>query len=256
MRSTIATLFLGLSLVAGCEVGDVGGGGGGGGDDVQGGADAAVTETPRLSVMVDKATVSTELASANMVTVSMTGSGGFSGAITLSGTVVDTAGVAIPGWTVGFNTATVNLTSNGTGSAVATVMIPSDSAALTGQVKITVTSSVGMQTATSDVTALKQVTINVTEQGGQCVYPTTASMMNMQVKAGTKVRFVNKFAADNVAIHSQAKVQGGISAFGHEINTGHLPDTAYEVTVNQGASTWYCHAPGPTVNNLSVTVVP
>lgn len=261
MRSTLVTVLLGLSLVAGCEVGSAGGGGGGGGGDDTGGGgggggpDAAVA-VPRLDVSIDKPSVATELASSNMVTVTLVGSGGFSGAVNLTGSVVDAAGAVIPGWTVTFSTATVNLAANGMGTAVATVMIPSDTVALAGKVKIDAVSTLGSQTVNSDVTALKQVTLNITENAqGQCVYPTATTMMNLAVKAGTKIRFVNKFTTDNVAIHSQAAVQGGTSAFNHETNTGHAPNTAYEVTVNAGSSSWYCHAPGPTVGNLKVTVV-
>lgn len=256
MRSSLFTVLLGLSLVAACDVGDAGegggggGGGGGGAGGGGGGPDAAVL-APRLDVSVDKPTINTELGSSSMVTVTLTSSGGFSGAVNLTATVVDGTGAPLAGWMVALNSATVNLTENGTGSAVATLAIPPNAAELTGKIKIDVVSSLGSTTQMSEVTALKQVTLNITENAqGQCVYPTTPSMMNLQVKAGTKIRFINKFTTDNVAIHSN----GG--AFGHENNDGHAPNTAYEVTVNTGTANWYCHSPGPTVNNLSVTVVP
>jgi plastocyanin len=70
------------------------------------------------------------------------------------------------------------------------------------------------------------------------VYPTGA-MANLQVKVGTKVRFLNKFTTGNVTIHSGGPIP-------HEPDPGVPPGQAYEVTVNTtGTAAWYCHAPGP-----------
>ena len=260
MRSTIATIFLGLSLVAGCEVGSTGGGGGGGDDTGGGGVDAAVSQTPKLDVMVDKSAISTELGSTSMITVSLTASGGFSGAVALSATVVDATDVPLSGWTVVFNSPSVNLAANGTGSAVATLTIPTLNAGLAGSVKLKAMSSLGAQNFVSTVTVLNQVTMSVTQNAAQqCVYPTTGTMM---VKAGTKVRFMNKFTQDAITIHSN----GGGQGVAHEPDPGHAINTVYERTfAGTGTFDWYCHAPGPnldrrqqggTNDNPKFTVVP
>jgi hypothetical protein len=259
MRSTIATLILGLSLVAGCEVGDAGGGGGGGGggDDVQGGTDASVSQTPRLAVTVDKPTISTELMTTTQVTVTLTGSGGFGGMVTLAATPLTDADAPLPGWTVGFNTTTVSVPVDGTGTAVATLTLPSENRGLSGKVRIDATSSLGVQSTSSMVTALNQVSFDVTlSANGQCVYPAAATK---SVTVGTKVRFVNK-ATDNITIHVESTTQGG-PTYGvtHQPDPGSLPGAAYEKTINASGTTpikWYCHAPGPTVNNLLIMAVP
>lgn len=237
MRSTLVSALLGLSLLAGCEVGDPGNGGGPDAGAVEVDAPSAV---PRLDVTVDKPTVMTELGTSTMITVTLTGSGGFAGAVTLTATVVDGAGAAVPGWTVGLNQATVNVATNGSAVAVATLQVPTLNSGLAGTVKIDAVSSLGTQTLTSAVTALNQVSVTVTENAGQCVYP---SATPMQVVAGTKVRFVNKFTTDNITIH----VDGNANGVNHESDPGHAVNTAYEATVSgtTGTITWYCHAPGP-----------
>ncbi len=244
MRSTLVSALLGLSLLTGCEVGDPGSNGeapDAGASEVD--APAAV---PRLAVTVDKPTVMTELGTSTMITVTLTGSGGFAGPVTLTATVVDGAGAAVPGWTVGLNQATVNVAADGMAVAVATLQIPTLNSALAGTVTIDAVSTAGTQSTTSAVTALNQVSVTVTENAGQCVYP---SAEPMQVVAGTKVRFVNKFTTDNITIH----VDGNANNVPHESDPGHAPNTAYEREVmgTTGTITWYCHAPGPNLGGAN-----
>ena len=250
MRSTLVSALLGLSLLTGCEVGDPGIGIGGGPDaGIEVDAPAAV---PRLDVIVDQPTVMTELGTSTMITVTLAGAGGFAGAVTLAATVVDGAGAALPGWTVGLDQPTVTVAANGSAVVVATLQVPTRNGGLTGTVKIDAVSSLGTQTLTSAVTALNQVSVTVTENAGQCVYP---SATPLQVVAGTKVRFVNKFTADNITIH----VDGNANNVPHEGDPGHAPNTAYEREVmgTTGTITWYCHAPGPNLggSNPSFQVV-
>ena len=165
--------------------------------------------------------------------------------MTLSGSVVDAASVAIPGWTVAFDNATVNIAANGTGTAIATVTIPSENKGLSGTVKISANSSAGVKEATSAVTVANQITFPITLNGGACVYPPAATI---NVTVGTKVRWLNK-ATSNVTIHIGPNANG----LSHQADPGSAPNTAYEQTVsgNPGANiSWYRHAPGPTVNNL------
>lgn len=201
---------------------------------------------------LDKPTVNTELASSNMVTVTFAASGGFSGSVNVTATAVDAGGAPITGWTVALNQSTVNIPVNGNGSAVATLQIPSNATALTGKIKIDVVSPLGTVTKMSDVTALKQITLNVTESAqGACVYPTTNK--DITIKTGTKVRFTNKFTTqDAIIIHGD-----GVVPHENQNGPGHLPDGAYEITFNTaGTGDWYCHSPGPNLgaNNPKVTV--
>ena len=65
---------------------------------------ATESSSPRVTVTVDKPTVSTELMSSNKLTVTVTGSGGFSGVVNLAGSVVDGANAPLTAWTVALDT--------------------------------------------------------------------------------------------------------------------------------------------------------
>jgi len=172
-----------------------------------------------------------------MVTVSLRASGGFSGSVGLVASAVDGAGVAIPGWTVTLDKATVDVAADGTATAVATVKIPSDSAEAAGTVKIDTTSTLGPKSLTSAVTVAKQLSVNLTLNGTNCVYP--AQMVGtVKVPNGTKLRWVNGDATSAITIH----LGGGIAGLSHEQGTT-APGAAYEQTVNAatGTTDWYCH---------------
>src|SRR5829696_6706034 len=129
------------SLLVGCTIGSDGTGGdddGGAvcGDGVKdpseecdGGAGCSATCTilpvPRLDVVADKTAITTELATTHMITVTLGAAGGFGGAVTLTGSVVNGAGATIPEWAVTFDNATVNVPVDGGGQAIATLRIPS-----------------------------------------------------------------------------------------------------------------------------------
>jgi hypothetical protein len=256
MRTPLVLLF--GSMLVGCTVGDDGTGGGdeGGGavcgDGVKEGneqcdGDAGCSATctllpvPKLDVVVDKPTIATELRSTNMITVTLVGSGGFGGAVNLTGTAVDAAGNPIQGWTVAFNNAAVTVPVDGSVDVVATLTIPSENRGLTGTVKIDVTSPLGPKSVTSAVTAQNQVSLPVSMNGGLCVY--SAVMGQTRVAVGTKVRMVNK-GTDTMIFHSD----GGAAGVPHQdVATTIAVNNAYErtITTATGAFNWYCHSPGP-----------
>lgn len=267
MRTPLVATLLGLSLAAGCTVGDLGDGGGGG-DDEPGGASCGdgsregseacddgntaagdgcsatcqVESVPRVALTVDKPTISTELLTTNMVTLTLASEGGFSGDVGITGRAVDGAGVAIPGWTVTVD-ATANIAAGGSSQVVASVVVPSNSASLTGEIKFDITSALGTETVSSAVTAANQISFSITLNGNNCVYPAKA-VGNIEVAAGTKVRFVNDSTAGNIIIHQSEGVITGVS---HQGNGGTAPGTAYELNTNgrvagsNGTSNWYCH---------------
>jgi cysteine-rich repeat protein len=207
--------------------------------------------TPSLAATIDKSTISTELRTTHMLTVSLTASGGFTGPATLAASVADGTGTAIPGWTVAFDKTSVDVTS-GTGQAIATVTVPSTNKGLVGTVKIDVTGTgVPAKQVTSTVTAVNQITIPITVSGGQCVYPAAGTI---QVTLGTKIRWLNK-STQNITIHVNGGDNNGVP---HQPDPGSAPNTAYEPTLSGtavGAISWYCHAPGPTVNGLVIQPV-
>lgn len=209
------------------------------------------SQTPKVDISLDKPTITSDLLQTHMITVTLGASGGFSGAVNLTGTAVDANNQPLPGWTVAFNTPTVNLSANGNTNAVATLTIPSEARGLAGTVKITATSSLGAVEKTSAVTVANQLTIQMTLNNGLCVYPAAGTI---NVLAGTKVRWLNK-AATNVTIHIG---NGGANGFNHQADPGTAPNGVYEQTATGapgGNITWYCHAPGPTVSNLLLKVV-
>jgi len=198
----------------------------------------------------------TELLSTSMVTVTLKGSGGFAGSVSLDASAVDTAGTAIPGWTVTLDKASaIDVAKDGTVTAVATLKIPSLSTATTGTLKITATSTgIAPQTITTPVMVAKQLTMPMTLTGTTCTKSTNPALT---IAAGTKVVWKNADPAQRITIHID---NGAAPGFKHQSDPGMNPagtagDT-YEQTANgAGSVTWYCHAPGNDPNkNNKITV--
>jgi len=214
-------------------------------------------------------TIPTELKTSNPITVTVKGSGGFSGAVALSAAIVDANNAPIAGWTVDFTAPSVTLTADGTATAVATLKIPAKSTGLAGTVKIigTSTATAGTNTATAAVTALNQLTfaLKVDAATGKCVYPADAgnAANSVTIAVGTKVRFFNTGTA-NLEIHSDNKAviahQGQAGAVGQPdgtIDPVTEANTAFEQTpAITGVVPWYCHAPATDLgaNNPRIVV--
>jgi hypothetical protein len=254
MRSLPLAALLGLSL-AGCLVGDTGAPGAGGDDDTGGmsgsgsGSDpGSNAPTPRVDITVDKTTMATELKTQNPITVTVTGSGGFSGDVSLAASAVDANEAPLTAWEVDLSTPTVTLGVNGTVTVAAMLKIPAKATSLSGSVKVTATSAaaVGTHAASTAVTALNQVTfsLKVDPDTMLCGYPADAGPANPPaLSLGTKVRFFNTGTV-NFEIHS-----GGIISHQGQKPNGEAdpvtePNTAYEqVPTDTGTAVWYCHAP-------------
>jgi hypothetical protein len=252
MRTPLLAMALGLSLAGCLTIGDTGSASTEGGDD---GSSSGSTQGSsgnnggKVDVTIDKQAISTELYTSNPVTVTVTGSGGFSGAVALSGTVVDASGTAIPGWTLEFSAPSVTLTKDGTQTSVATLKIPGTNTGLSGTLKITGASAAttGSNVASATVTAMNQVTfsVKVDNATGKCVYtPESGTVANpVKLSQGTKVRFFNTGTA-NLVIHS-----GGVISHQGQAPNGLAdpvtePNTAYEqMPTGAGVATWYCHDP-------------
>lgn len=209
---------------------------------------------PKLDISVDKMTLSTELLSTNMVVVTLQGSDGFAGPVSLAGSVVDTADVAIPGWVVSLDNDSVDVAANGTAMAVLTLKIPSQTPVFAGTVKIDATSSLGAVTATAAVTVANQLSIPMAVGNG--VTCGQAVNSTLTIAQGTKVRWVNRDPTKRITIH----INNGLG-FVHEPDPGMspagLPGDTYEQTgVAAGVIIWYCHAPGNDVNRYNITLVP
>jgi cysteine-rich repeat protein len=231
------------------------------GDGCSASCQMEATATPALAISADKQTIATELMTTNTVTVTLTGSGGFQGDVNLTASLVDASNAPITGWSVALDPSTVTLATNGTGTAVATVTIPSENKALMGTLKIdaaTTVSGVTTQTVSTDITAANQVTFAIGfDPNVGCVYPQGLNSTNpVKVTVGSKVRFVNMAQTNNnIAIHSNGAGEGichedqpcgGDQALPSVI----APNMAYEQTAKTAGNpfSWYCHQPGPDLN--------
>lgn len=203
--------------------------------------------TPRLDLTVDKPTITTELMTTHMVTITLNASDGFAGQVTLTPNTV-------PGWTIALDRGVVDVPMNGTATAIATITIPS-AAPLTGTFRVMASSSAGVGTfmAESAITAANQITMNVALNGNNlCDYPAEGTN---DVAVGTKIRWFNTQPAggQNVTIHITSPGGTGVS---HQPDPGSAPQTAYEQTIAAGGVgnqfSWYCHAPGPNPGQVLV----
>ncbi len=247
-------MTLGLAL-AGCVIGDAGQDVGDDDDGPGSNPGPPAPETPKLDVAVDRTTVSTELLTANMVTVTLSASGGFSGQVTLAGRAVDSAGATLPGWTVSLDQSTVDIAPDGSATAVATLKVPSQATALAGTIQIDATSSLGAMAATSAVSVSKQISLTMTAPGASCGALQTKALT---ISQGTKVRWVNGDPAKRITIHVQPPNNQGIDGFDHEGDPGMAANggTYEQTAAGPGQVTWYCHAPGNDANRYTITAVP
>ena len=205
----------------------------------------------RLDLTLDRSTITTELASANTIVVTLTAANGFGGPATLSGSIRDPNGNPLPGWAVTFDTTILYLPQNGTATAIATVAIPSENRGLIGTARIEVASNAptGIHAAETTLIAANQITLPIGIEDNQCVYPSPAPN-TVAVSIGTKLRWLNKPTNTwDLTIHVDSNPYGVY----HQPN---FPPTApgqvYEQTVTGSPSTrfrWYCHAPGPAADN-------
>ena len=197
-----------------------------------------------VSASFDKPTVTTELFTTEMLTVTVTGAMGFSGDVALTPTVVDAQNQPITGWTLTATPPTVTLPQNGSMTSIISVQIPSDSAALAATVKVATSSSAAVATATSAFTVQKQLHLAMEAgTGAGAPHPHPGLGANLNVKTGTNVIFINN---DTIAhlIH-------GDNGIPHE-PSDLLPNATYQVTVTADGQ-WYCHDhAGDTPRQISV----
>jgi hypothetical protein len=255
--STVLTLALAAAACTGTLTDDPGdpgdgsdNGGGGGGGGGSGSGSGSGSASNGLSVTVDKATIDTELMTTHTINVALQGTGGFAGDVSLTASVVDAAGTAIPDWTVTLSTPSVTLAANGTGAVTAELKIPSATLALSGKVKINATSTAANVEVNTAVTALNQVTFAVSQTGdpAQCAYPASGgnAANPVVVLVNTKVRILNT-GAKSVTIHGSGSIPHQSTAEAAKLTT----NTAYEPAIGNrtGLGSWYCHAVTGTANS-------
>lgn len=269
MRTPLLAGFLAL-LVPAClagEISDVGDddGTGTGSDMGSGSGNGSGTGgEPRLDISVDKSTIETELKTNNVITLSLAAGGTFSGPVEVAASAVDANDTPIAGWSVSLSSASITLAEGATETVTATLAIASDAPATTGTVKLDVTSSLGVQTLTSEVTAANQVTftLRVDDNTNRCVFPADAGNQAnpVRVPIGAKIRWFNEGIA-NFVIHSNGN--NGVTHQGQAPNgladPTTEPNTAYEQTLGGTIGTtvtWYCHAPDTNIGQMNPRIQP
>src|SRR5580704_4188308 len=169
MRSLLAVLVA-ITIPACAD--DITGSKGGGGDDgsgdgttctcpdgtvMEGDDCATVCPAPNsgagtIAITTDAPTYNTQLMSTATVTVTVTGSEGFSGLVALTAAITDSTGTALTEWPVAFDNAMVSVPMNGTATAKATITIPSTAVPSTDATQMAETQTITGTPSTASVT--------------------------------------------------------------------------------------------------------
>lgn len=194
-----------------------------------------------FTVSVDKPTIATERFSTHTVVVSVQGSGGFSGDVALTASIVDANGTVVPGWAVSLSAAKATVGLDGNSMVSAEVKIPS-TGSLTGTLKIAAVSGTINQEATSAITAENIITVRVTNDGNTCSYPDGAPAATNAISApvGAKIRFKNMSQA-GVIIHSAGAIAHQPVSDADRLAMGEFYEATLGPQTLGRSSDWYCH---------------
>jgi hypothetical protein len=207
---------------------------------------------PRVDVSI-AGPITTELMTVNPALVTVRGSNGFAGTVTLAIQALDPSGNVIPTWTVALDDTSIDVPLDGSAQTNATFVVPAKRVRLDGTIKVTLTvaGADGTHTATSAVTVRDQVSWATRVPAGttSCMYPANGgtTVNPVVIALDTKVRLVNsggtalQFHASGIMTHPAADTP---------------PGGAYEqVPTGVGTMSWYCHAPGPNLGADNPTFV-
>jgi hypothetical protein len=164
--------------------------------------------------------VTSDLGVDNTITVTVTGSMGFAGDVTLAVAATDSSSAAISDWATTLATTTVTLAQDGTQTATLKISALGDTAALAGTVKVTASSTAPSVDASISVTFNPVFDVTFMDDGtGKAVYPINHGVNNpFQVKVGRTLAVYNGSPTKILVVHSD-----GIAGFPHE---GSSPGTA------------------------------
>ncbi|MEO8551789.1 MAG: hypothetical protein ABI678_17550, partial [Kofleriaceae bacterium] len=159
MRSLLLATLLAVTpacLVGGGDItgNDTGGGSnnGGGGDNGGGDTGGGTTNNGKVEVTVDQDAVTTQLGKTVTLTYTITSQNSYVGTVTVTPTVTNAGGTAVPDWTLTTDQASLTLAANGMATVVLTAKIPTDDVDLAPVVKLGI----------SDGTTTAQVASNFT----------------------------------------------------------------------------------------------
>jgi hypothetical protein len=216
------------------DQGGGGGGGGGGGDGSgSGSGSGSSTPTPKITASVDRSAITTELGKTENVVLTINSVNGFTGAVTLTPTVMDGA-TPVTGYTITATPPMIDLAADATATVTLAIKVPTDTASLAPTVKLDLASSAPAVTVDSSLAITNQYTITIPPGTGTAVPHAGLPAVNatLRLRMGAKVVFHN-----GDTISHQIHANGGIP---HEANAL-APGSDYIVTPSDNA-TWYCHA--------------
>jgi cysteine-rich repeat protein len=194
--------------------------------------------TPRVTLSVDKPTITSDLGVDNTIVVTATSEMGFAGTITLAATAKDSTNAVISDWTTALDQTSLTLDANGTATANLTLSALGDAAMLGGTVTVTATGAPTAATTDIGVTFNGVVDLTIGDNNGTCAYPT---VQVWKVKTGRQLAVYNGSTTKKFVIHTGGAIQG----FPHEGDAGTAPGAAYINTLTGGQGDQiYCHNGG------------
>jgi cysteine-rich repeat protein len=197
--------------------------------------------TPRVTLTVDKPTITSDLGVDNTVVVTATSEMGYAGTITLAAAAMDTTNTAITDWTSTLDQTSLTLTAGGSATANLKLSAMGDAAMLGGTVTLTATGPATPATTSVGVTFNGVLHVTIDDSAGTCQYPTTRAW---KLKAGRQIAVYNGSTTKKLVVHTAAAISG----FPHEGDTGTGPGEAYIKTIDANAAgqadQFYCHNDG------------
>lgn len=266
MHNMRSILFVSIAALAfpGCTS-DIAGTGPGGGDDTQAACGNGVvdpgeacddgnanngdgcssscqtenTATPRVVLTVDNTTATTDLNVVSTFNITATSMMGFSGAVTL------TAAADGADWMATIDNTSLTVAADGTATAKVTVKAMGDTAALTGNVKISAASSGPTSDVSVAMTFNPTLDVIFVDSGGAVASydPAWVGGNAYMLKAGRSIKVVNGSATAPMTVH----VDSAIPGFPHEGGTTPANGAYMGTTVASDAGssvTFYTHQGG------------
>ncbi len=211
------------------------------------------TSSPHVVLTVDKPTITSDLNVSNTIMVTATGMMNFSGDLTLTVAAADASATPIADWTATFDSGTLEVSTNGTATAMLTLSAMGDTAALTGNVTVTASGGNATTPATATFATIFNPVLDVmfSDNNGVCGYPIGHGVNETpyKIKPGRQIMVYNGSASLGMVVHAD---NGNIAGFSHEEpesapGTPHgmaYPQTISATATVGGESTFYCHATG------------
>lgn len=207
--------------------------------------------TPRVTLAVDKPTITSDLGIDNTITVTATSEMGFAGSITLAVAAADSSNAAITDWTSALDQTSLTLTAGGTATAKITLTAMGDAAELAGTLTVTATGPATPATTTVGVTLNPILHVTFLDDGnGACAYPMHTVANPWKLKVGRQIAVYNGSTNKTLVVHTNAAVSG----FPHEgSQPGTAPGEAYMKTVTTAGQEdqFYCHQDQGVTTELS-----